>query len=156
MQTQNTPLARWPLAHLLLHSVAVIRRLTAFTLAAAFFANTVYAATISATSTTVLPLEVLGPKGTSATATLNLSDVTGITSLYIQCHACGYGDKELETNPTLTKASVRINGGAAIALKHYTGDGRVHGNAAITVIKKKGPGSIKTKCTNSANPALRG
>ncbi len=82
-----------------------------------------------------LPLEVLGPKGTTATITLNLSNIAGVTKLYLQCHACGYADKALDSNAGLTKASVRINGGAAIALKHYSGDGAVHGNTAISVME---------------------
>jgi hypothetical protein len=66
--------------------------------------------------------------------TFNLQSISGLTSIYLRCHACGYDDKVLDSDATKTKASLRINGGPPIALKSYTGDGALHGNSAITVM----------------------
>jgi hypothetical protein len=57
-----------------------------------------------------------------------------LTSIYMRCYACGYDDKDLDSDVTRTKASLRVNGGAPIALKYYTGDGVVHGNPAIQMM----------------------
>ena len=81
-----------------------------------------------------LPLEVLGRR-TSASIVLNLPNITGVNALYVQCHSCGYGDATLDKNAAMVKASVRINGGTWISLKHYTGDNTLHGNASIAVMK---------------------
>jgi hypothetical protein len=82
-----------------------------------------------------LPIEVFGPAGASKSVSFNLQSISGLTSIYVRCHACGYDDKTLDADPGKTKASLRINGGPPIALKHYTGDGGVHGNAAIQVMQ---------------------
>jgi hypothetical protein len=82
-----------------------------------------------------LPIEVLGPRGTTASVTVNLPSVDGITEIYLRCHACGYDDRALDANGARTKASLRINGGPSIALKHYTGDAAVNGNPGIKVME---------------------
>jgi hypothetical protein len=81
-----------------------------------------------------LPIEVFGPAGASKSVSFNLQSVSGLTAIYMRCHACGYDDKDLDSDVSRTKASLRINGGAPIALKYYTGDGVVHGNAAIQMM----------------------
>ena len=97
-----------------------------------------------------LPIEVLGPQGTKATVTIELTDVSNIDTLYLQCHACGYNDSALDKDASRTKASLIINNGARIPLKHYTGHYSgtgerppAIGNAAITVLEpEKGYGGI--------------
>lgn len=89
-------------------------------------------------STIVLPLEVLGPAGTIERATFELQSIEGVRYLYLRCHACGYGDYRLDSNPDLIKATVRVNGGPEIALKHYTaangGSSSPVGNADIVLL----------------------
>lgn len=80
-----------------------------------------------------LPIEVLGPAGTRKTVNFELNDPTGITHLYLRCNACGYHDIALDKSSSV-KATVRVNGGSAIALKHFTENGQVFGNAQIRVI----------------------
>ncbi|MEP6633026.1 MAG: hypothetical protein ABJA62_02345 [Luteimonas sp.] len=82
-----------------------------------------------------LPVEVLGPQGTAKSVSFYLPDATGATSIYLRCHACGYDDADLDKDNSRAKATVSINGGSAIALKHYTGDGMLHGNAMINVME---------------------
>lgn len=82
-----------------------------------------------------VPIEVLGPAHTRVEVHVEVADPTGITHLYLQCHACGYGDRVLDTDEGRTKAAVSINGGAPIALEHYTGDGGIHGNPALRVLE---------------------
>ncbi len=96
--------------------------------------------TVTATSAGVndpvdtLPIEVLGPAGTKKTVSFNLEGVARMTHLYVRCNACGYEDIAHNKNTSLIKATVRINGGAAIALKHFTEDGNVYGNGQIKII----------------------
>jgi len=67
----------------------------------------------------MLPLEVIGPDGYTETAAFNLSDVSGIDRLYVQCHRCGYRDSSV--NPRRgAKASVRLNAGAWVNLDDKT------------------------------------
>lgn len=81
-----------------------------------------------------LPVEVLGPEGTRKTIELDVDSPNGITHLYLQCNSCGYRVNTLDANPNRTKATVRINGGNPIALKHYTGAGGVVGNRSIRFV----------------------
>lgn len=81
-----------------------------------------------------LPIEVLGPSGTRKTVSFELDDPTGITHLYLRCNACGYHDLALDKNTSKTKATVRVNGGSAIALKRFTENGTVYGNSLIRII----------------------
>ncbi|MCB1616789.1 MAG: DUF5011 domain-containing protein, partial [Pseudomonadales bacterium] len=81
-----------------------------------------------------LPIEVLGPSGTRKTVSFDLNDPTGITHLYLRCNACGYHDLTLDKNSSKTKATVRVNGGAAIALKRFTENGTVYGNSQIRIL----------------------
>lgn len=76
-----------------------------------------------------LPIEVLGPAGTQRRIAVDLPDVSAVRWLYLRCHACGYRDHRLDADPALVKASVRVNGGPAIALKHYTGAAEGGGSA---------------------------
>lgn len=85
-------------------------------------------------SKVTLPIEVLGPAGTKKTVSFNLADVSRITHLYLRCNACGYDDIALNKNASKVKATVRVNGGAAIALKQFTEAAAVYGNAQIKVI----------------------
>ncbi len=81
-----------------------------------------------------LPIEVLGPSGTKKTVSFNLGDVSRITHLYLRCNACGYDDIAFNKNTTKIKATVRVNGGPAIALKQFTEGSAVYGNTQIKVI----------------------
>ena len=87
------------------------------------------------TSKITLPIEVFGPSGSYVDVPVNLSNPAAITHLYLRCNACGYDDIADNRNSTKTKASVRINGGPAIALKHFIDDnGTIVGNSNIAVI----------------------
>lgn len=86
------------------------------------------------TDTIPLPIEVLGPAGTRETVQFRIADPRDITHLYLRCNSCGYHDEGLDADATKVKASVRVNGGSAIALKHYTAGPGVVGNAGIAVI----------------------
>ena len=82
-----------------------------------------------------LPIEVLGPSGTFVDVPVNLSKAGAITHLYLRCNSCGYEDIADNRNGALIKATVRINGGPAIALKHFSEvNGTVIGNRDITVM----------------------
>ncbi|MBX3246560.1 MAG: hypothetical protein KF901_05195 [Myxococcales bacterium] len=81
-----------------------------------------------------LPIEVLGPAGTRETEQFHIADPSGITHLYLRCNGCGYHDTRLDGNASMVKATVRINGGPAISIKHYTGGGSLVGNRNIQVI----------------------
>lgn len=82
----------------------------------------------------VLPLEVLGPQGTTVSATFDLRGVADITRIVLECHACGFDDVALDSDPdlTITKGSLRVNGSdTAIPLKRYTGGVAPVGNPDI-------------------------
>ncbi len=81
-----------------------------------------------------LPIEVLGPAGTKKSVSFELNDTSAISHLYLRCNACGYHDIDLDKNTAKTKATVRVNGGAPIALKHFIENGRVYGNSQIKII----------------------
>jgi hypothetical protein len=81
-----------------------------------------------------LPIEVLGPAGTQKKISFEINDPAGVTHLYLRCNACGYHDIALDKNASKIKAAVRVNGGAAIPLKHFTENGQVYGNAQIRII----------------------
>jgi hypothetical protein len=81
-----------------------------------------------------LPIEVLGPSGTKKSVSFEINDPTGITHLYLRCNACGYHDLAFDKNTSKIKASVRVNGGAAVALKRFTENGTVYGNSQIRII----------------------
>ncbi|WP_144395335.1 Ig-like domain-containing protein [Pleionea sediminis] len=81
-----------------------------------------------------LPVEVFGPSGTTQQVSFELNNPDDITHLYLRCNACGYHDVRLDRNTNKVKASVRINDGSPIALKHFTENGRVYGNSQINVI----------------------
>lgn len=66
-----------------------------------------------------LPIEVLGPAGAQRRVAIDLPAVSTIRYLYLRCYGCGYRDHRLDSDPALVKATVRINGGPAISLKHY-------------------------------------
>lgn len=80
-----------------------------------------------------LPIEVLGPAGTLETVDFELADASGVSHLYLLCNACGYDDIALNTSPSLSKATVRVNGGPAIALQHFIDGNRVYGNPDIVI-----------------------
>ncbi len=96
--------------------------------------RTVTVTPASVSNSISMPIEVLGPAGTKKSVSFQLNDTAGISHLYLRCNACGYHDLALDKNAAKTKATVRINGGAAIALKKFTEKGRVYGNAQINVI----------------------
>jgi hypothetical protein len=82
-----------------------------------------------------LPIEVFGPAGTAVDVPVTLNNASAITHLYLRCNSCGYDDIADNRNSTKTKATVRINGGAAIALKYFIDDnGTVVGNRDIAVM----------------------
>ncbi len=82
-----------------------------------------------------LPIEVFGPSGSYVDVPVNLSNAAAITHLYLRCNSCGYDDIADNRNSSKIKATVRINGGPAIALKHFTDtNGTVTGNSNISVI----------------------
>ncbi len=82
----------------------------------------------------VLPIEVLGPSGTKKNVSFELGDLTSITHLYLRCNSCGYTDVSRSKNPALRKATVRINGGTAIALASFKEGSQVYGNEQIRII----------------------
>ena len=87
------------------------------------------------TAAITLPIEVMGGSGAKVSVPVTLNNPAAITHLYLRCNSCGYDDIADNQNDSLIKATVRINGGAAIALKHFINeDGKVTGNAAVTVI----------------------
>ncbi len=91
--------------------------------------------TSSSAAGITLPIEVLGPSATAVDVSVSLNNPAAITHLYLRCNSCGYEDIADNRNTRLTKATVRINGGAAIALKHFIDDnGTVIGNRDIAVI----------------------
>jgi hypothetical protein len=81
-----------------------------------------------------LPIEVLGVAGTKKSISFEINDPSNISHLYLRCNACGYHDIALDKNTSKIKATVRVNGGAGIPLKHFVEKGRVYGNAAIDII----------------------
>lgn len=81
-----------------------------------------------------LPIEVLGPAGAKSAVKFTLGDTTNVTHLYLRCNACGYHDIALDKNTSKIKATVRINGGAAVPLKHFIENGTVYGNRQIKII----------------------
>jgi hypothetical protein len=81
-----------------------------------------------------LPIEVFGPSGTRVSVQVRVDDLRDITHLYLRCNACGYHVTELDADAGKVKASVRINGGAAIPLKRYTADGRDVGNSRLEIL----------------------
>lgn len=81
-----------------------------------------------------LPIEVLGSAGTQKRVTVELNDPTNITHLYLRCNACGYHDINHDKNLSKTKATVRINNGPTIALKHFIEKDRVYGNRGIRIL----------------------
>ncbi|MFE8070300.1 Ig-like domain-containing protein [Marinobacteraceae bacterium S3BR75-40.1] len=81
-----------------------------------------------------LPIEVLGPAGTTQQVSFEINDPSNITHLYLRCNACGYHDIRLDKDTGKVKASVRVNGGEAIPLKHFVDHGRVYGNQQIKII----------------------
>lgn len=81
-----------------------------------------------------LPIEVLGPAGTRESVTFNINDPSNISHLYLRCNTCGYHDIRLDQNTNKVKATVRVNGGRAIPLKHFIENGRVYGNEQIEII----------------------
>nr|WP_010130642.1 Ig-like domain-containing protein [Microbulbifer agarilyticus] len=82
----------------------------------------------------LLPIEVFGPGGTTKSVRFDLEDPSSITHLYLRCNACGYHDIRLDKESDKVKASVRLNGGAAIPLKHFIENDRVYGNPDIRII----------------------
>ena len=85
-------------------------------------------------ATIALPIEVLGPSGTSKSVSFNLQSAQGVTEIYLRCYACGYDDRTLDADPAKVKATLRINGGPPIALKSYTGGDAAVGNSAVKVM----------------------
>ncbi|NVJ61920.1 MAG: hypothetical protein HWE27_16130 [Gammaproteobacteria bacterium] len=86
------------------------------------------------TARITLPIEVMGPSGTSETVTFELADTSNISHLYIRCNACGYHDLDLDKNTSKIKATVRVNNGDALSLKHFTEKDSVYGNSEIDII----------------------
>lgn len=98
-------------------------------------ARTVTVTTTGTVTKITLPIEVFGPAGTAVDVPVSLTNAAAITHLYLRCNSCGYDDIADNRNSTKTKATVRINGGAAMALKHFIDDnGAVIGNTNIGVI----------------------
>lgn len=103
--------------------------------AAPTLTRTVTVTSGTAAAAITLPIEVLGPSATAVDVPVSLNNVAAMTHLYLRCNACGYEDIADNRNTRLTKATVRINGGPPIALKHFIDDnGTVIGNRDITVI----------------------
>jgi hypothetical protein len=98
------------------------------------FPNIDHFVTIPDPTTVALPLEVLGPTGTRVSVNVRVDNPARITHLYIRCNSCGYQDEALDGDATKVKASVRVNGGNPIALKHYRVGAQVVGNPDIEVI----------------------
>ncbi len=80
-----------------------------------------------------LPVEVLGPAGTTAERTFTVANPAAAVALALECHRCGYRDRRFDSNPDLTKAGLRINGGPLVPLKHYTGGSGVVGNTDLAL-----------------------
>jgi len=81
-----------------------------------------------------LPIEVLGPAGTTETVQVQVDDPTNVTHLYLRCNSCGYHVSDHDRNASMVKATVSINGGTAIALKRYTGGDVDVGNRTVEII----------------------
>ena len=97
--------------------------------------RTVTVTTTGTVTKITLPIEVFGPAGTAVDVPVSLTNAAAITHLYLRCNSCGYDDIADNRNSTKTKATVRINGGVAMALKQFTDDnGTVIGNTNIGVI----------------------
>lgn len=67
----------------------------------------------------LLPLEVLGTDGYTVTATLPVTDPTGINALYLRGNSLGYRNG-LSARSGQAKASVSFNGGAFLPLTNAT------------------------------------
>src|SRR5688572_23745069 len=67
-----------------------------------------------------LPIEVLGPAGTTKTVTFTLTAAaaSGVNMLELQCHGCGYYDQARNMSNKV-KATVIVNG-VPTPLKHFT------------------------------------
>jgi len=65
---------------------------------------------VSAHATVQLPIEVMGPTGTSSTVTVTVPSVAPVTSLWMKVHGTSYAGK----------MSVSINGGAFTSLSNST------------------------------------
>ncbi len=81
-----------------------------------------------------LPIEVFGAQGAEKQVTIQVADPSQVTHIYVRCNACGYHDTALDSNPGRVKATLRINGGESIALKHYTANTQVVGNPEIEIV----------------------
>jgi mono/diheme cytochrome c family protein len=81
-----------------------------------------------------LPIEVLGAQGTERTIEVMVDDPSNVTHLLLRCNACGYHDRDLDSNEAWVKATVSINGGAPINIKRYTGGGGDVGNKNIEIL----------------------
>ncbi len=64
-------------------------------------------------SSVTLPVEVIGPDGTTESITVNASDVSSVDSLYLKAYSIGYPDYE---GYDVSKASIRLNGGSWVDL----------------------------------------
>lgn len=93
---------------------------------------------INAGDAIVMPLEVLGPAGTQKTVAFSLDNPETISHVYLRCNACGYHDIDLDKDSGKTKATLRVNNGPEIPLKHFIEDGRIYGNNAIRIIGGEG------------------
>jgi hypothetical protein len=60
-----------------------------------------------------LPIEVIGPDGTTESITVNASDVSNVDSLYLRAYSIGYPYFE---GYDVNKASIRLNGGSWVDL----------------------------------------
>lgn len=60
-------------------------------------------------STVTLPIEVIGPDGTTESVTVQASDVSDVDSLYLRAYSIGYPYFE---QYDVNKASIRLNGGS--------------------------------------------
>jgi hypothetical protein len=81
-----------------------------------------------------LPIEVLGPQGAKESIQVQVDDPTNVTHLLVRCNACGYHDSDLDSNSSMVKATVSINGGAPISIKRYTAGGGDVGNKSIEIL----------------------
>lgn len=81
-----------------------------------------------------LPIEVLGAAGTTRSINFNLNDISNVSHVYLECNVCGYHELDLDKDPSLIKATMTVNGGNAIALKHFTENEVVYGNGSITIL----------------------
>lgn len=82
-----------------------------------------------------LPVEVFGRQA-SISFEIELSlEQAAATHLFVQCNACGYHDHDLDADPDLVKAGVRINQGPMRPIKRYSfGEGEaVVGNEEIVL-----------------------